>query len=636
MLGLLAAAGLLLVVPGWGIYRLLVGRTAGWAMWPPGVLACGLALLFPFLALWSGTLYASLGLALVVAALACVAGAVWPERGPAALRVPRAVVILALVGAAAALWLGAAEDGDSFLHLAIVQRTLDEGQSHRTDAFYRGGEGDVRYSYTLWHPLLASLTILGSVEATTVWALLPLLVVPLYILSVASLGAVVTRSGTSGLLAGFAALLFHLGTQRGRLLPLAGNPGHVACLVLLPTALVLALLFISRGGKLLIAAGLATLSVALVHPFHALLELLAFGGLCVPFFLSRGVERKRACAALLVVTAVILPVALCRLSYRMENPFWLERGSHWQLAGGLWAPSPDRFLPRRPSYLWLVYGLGLVYLVHPSSTKTMRGTALAVALPLIAGLNPLTAPWLAARVSPQMLPRLDHLTFYVLGFVLIGAALGTLWRLTGRSWRRVIRVVLVCLLLVGLWQCWPRVRETHGRKQSREARRGFKALAAEFEPLRRWVVPGEIVISDHATSFALPTFLPVWVVAVPPGSASPADAEQDQRTRDVSVFLDPATSSDTRARLLEKYTATAALIDTTLNPRIGRALMDRASGLKRVASSGRFSLFRRVPEGAVAPPAPFRDEPNGMRTWGPGTRWSTEQSGRLRTAEGKR
>jgi hypothetical protein len=427
-------------------------------------------------------------------------------------------------------------------------------------------------------------------------------VVPLYILSVASLGAVATRSGTAGLLAGFAALFFHLGTQRGQLLPLAGNPGHVACLVLVPTALVLALLFISRGGKLIIAVGLATLSVASVHPFHALLELLAFAGLCVPFLLSRGVERRRACAALLVVTAAILPVALCRLSYRMENPFWLERGSHWQLAGGLWAPSPDRFLPPRPGYLWLVYGLGLVYLVHPSSTKTMRGMALAVALPLIAGLNPLIAPWLAARLSPQMLPRLDHLTFYVLGFVLIGAALRTLWQLAGGSWRRVIRIVLVCLLLVGSWQGWPRMRETHRRKQNREARRGFEVLAPEFEPLRRWVVPGEVLMSDHATSFALPTFLPVWVVAIPPGSASPAEAEQDQRTQDASVFLDPATSSDTRARLLEKHTATAALIDTTRNPRLRRALMDTDSGMKHIASSGRFTLFRRVPEGSVSPP----------------------------------
>jgi hypothetical protein len=590
---LLAAAGIFLAVPGWALLRLLLGAGGDRSLRLPATGTLSLAVLAPFLIFWPGSLRAAGAVAVLAAGVVLLASLLRPAR-PAPPGQPLGLLILPVVAAAAAaLWLGAAQEGDSYLHLAITQQALRAGSITHSDAFYAASGTDARYGYTLWHPLLAVLSQAASTSPRHIWVLLPALIAPLYVLSVASLTTAVTGSRAAGLCGAVLVILYHLGPQGGQLLTLAANPSHVACLLLVPTALAFTVLHVRRGGAFVMGVAAATLAVVCVHPFHSLLELLALGGVALPYLLRGDAgERRRAAACLLVALVVTAPFAVLRTSFHLENPFWHERGAHWEIAPGLWAPSPALFFPRRPGYLWVVYGLSLAYLVHPRSGRALRGVAVATVLPLVVALNPLIAPWLGGRVSPQMLPRFDHLSFYVFGFVLAGAALGHLWRSSGGCWGGVVRAGVVVVMAVAGWQCWPGLQHAHAVKQKREAARGFAVLWHELEPIGPHLTPEEVVLSNQATGFLLPSFLPARVVAVPRGSASPAEPYQDQRERDVSAFLDPTSGPRERIAILQRYGSRAALVDTTRNPRVARLLAEAGSGMLPVASSGRFILFR--------------------------------------------
>jgi hypothetical protein len=610
MIRFIAAICLLLLLPGFAVRRLLAMRHVCRSLWLPGSVSLSLAVLAPVLVFWPGPLRAAVAVACLAAAtLAAIAFLRPSVRGRDGAPVSLTVIVAALGAASVALWLGAAQDGDSYLHLAIVQKLLRQGTVSHEDAFYAQSGIDARYGFTLWHPLVASLSTLSFLTPTRIWTLLPALVAPMYVLIVACLTTSVTQSRIAGSFAALAVLLYHVGAQDGRLIPLAANPSHVACLVLVPTALILALNHIRHGKRWIVGVGLTTWAIVSVHPFHGVLELLVLTGLAVPFLL-RGApdERRRAAACVLTVGLVLLPPALLRLMFQLRNPFWLDRGSTWELTGALWAPSPRVFLPGRPGYLWLVYGLTAVHLFHPASSRALRGVAIAAILPLACALNPFIAPWLGARLSPQMLARFDHVTFYVLGFVLVGASVARLYGAVGGCRGGALRGAVVVLLAVSFCQSWPGLRNTWAAKRNRERVRGFSVLRSELQPFHRVLESWEVVASDEATSFLLPTFLPVRVVAIPRGSASPADSGQRHREQAMQEVLDPSTEPSVRAALLRTYGATAVILDTTRTPRVARSLMGDAPGMVTVARSGRFVLLRPAPPSADPTPR-SEDEP---------------------------
>jgi hypothetical protein len=590
---LLAAVCLLLIVPGGAVRRLLALRDASRLLWFPGTVALSLAVIAPVLVLWPGALITAIAISCIVSAAAAAFAMLRPGTQASDTRIPAAVVLAAVGAAGLGLGLGAAQEGDSYLHLAIVQKILREGVVTPSDAFYAQSGADARYGFTVWHPLLASLSNLSFVPATRIWALLPTLIAPLYVLSVAHLAIETTQSRVAGSLAAIMLVLYHVGPQAGRLVPLAGNPSHVACLVLIPTALAFALGHVRRGGLRILAVGLATWAVVSVHPFHGLLELLVLTGLLLPFLLRGSPDQRlRAIWCLVTVALVLLPPALHRLTFRLQNPFWLERGSSWELTPSLWAVSPRAFFPARPGYLWIVYGLSVLHLFLRSSPRGLRGVAVAVLLPLGCALNPLVAPWLGARVSPQMLARLDHVTFYVLGFVLLGASAARLYHAAGGCLGGALRAAVILLLGVGFWQSWPGLRDTWAAKRHREGLRGFSVLGEELEGLRPAIRPTEVIAAEEVTGFMLPTFLPVRVVAVPRGSASPADSSQRLREKAVRLALDPSTASATRWATLEDYGAAAMILDTTRTPRVARLLAEGDPRTAIAARSGRFVLLR--------------------------------------------
>src|SRR5262249_14529649 len=118
-------------------------------------------------------------------------------------RLPRVALALILLAAAFASWHAArlgtpmTYSSDSPDHVGTIRRMLAEGDPFPLDAFFRdAGRLGADPRKGLWHPEVALITRLSGLDPFDVWLLLPALIAPLYVLTMAGLGRLI--SGAPG------------------------------------------------------------------------------------------------------------------------------------------------------------------------------------------------------------------------------------------------------------------------------------------------------------------------------------------------------------------------------------------------------------------------------------------------------
>jgi hypothetical protein len=274
----LAAATACLLLPGALIARAL--RLEGLAptfVWSLAALFGATAAMF--------ALDASLTFALVLlGAIACVAGVFAlgrPARGMSGWS-----VLVLILGAAAgiSLWWVSRYDGDSFFHLARVQKllALDSLSLRSVDEF---GDGGLHpgYAFPLWHTFDALLARLAGVGAPSVILHAPTVLVPLSFLLTYEAGVRLFRSRWAGVataLAQFA--LIGLAPGHGGAYSSLALPSTASRLLLLPALLALVFAYVREPSLPLLAsvAGAST-AMTLVHPSHSVLLAVAVAGFLV-------------------------------------------------------------------------------------------------------------------------------------------------------------------------------------------------------------------------------------------------------------------------------------------------------------------------------------------------------------------
>ncbi len=325
----LAAATACLLLPGALISRAL--RTPGFSAalaWSLGALFCATAVVF--------TVHSSLSFALIllaaITAAALAAAALRPSntvlQEDSAARTERFRasntvllgfgVAVAGIGFGIALWfltphLGG---GDDLFHLARVRKLADfGGLSLRSVDEFRDGGLHPGYAFPLWHALLALVARLGGVDPGGVVLHEASVLVPAVFLVAWESGREVFRSAWGGLAV--------LAAQVGMFALAAGSGGSYTSLALPATAgrqllvpAVLALFFAyvaRRSWAGLAAVGVATGSLALVHPTYALFVLVPLGGYVVARTLLARTELAEGLTAL---AAVVLPAGAVALWLR--------------------------------------------------------------------------------------------------------------------------------------------------------------------------------------------------------------------------------------------------------------------------------------------------------------------------------
>ena len=288
----LVFANIVLLVPGALVARALGLRSMA------AILAWSLALVFGALAV-TFVIGASLTLTLVLLLAAAAAAAVLGRGVPRPERLPgRGWVVLAGAVLGLLLWHVAGEiGGDGLFHLARV-RKLDAFDSLSLDAVNEFADGGLHpgYAFPLWHGFLALVARIGFLDPADVVLHEASVLAPMALLVAYEAGwALFRRVGPAVAVVCGAVAVTALAPSYGGAYTALGLPATASRQLLLPAALALALAYVERPGRgLLASVAAAGLVLGVVHPTYAIFLWLPFGGFLVVRAL-RG-EADRGCA----------------------------------------------------------------------------------------------------------------------------------------------------------------------------------------------------------------------------------------------------------------------------------------------------------------------------------------------------
>ncbi|NUT54599.1 MAG: hypothetical protein HOQ03_01270 [Thermoleophilia bacterium] len=584
----LAFANAVVLLPGALVARALCVRSAS------ATLAWSLALVFGAMAavFAAGT---SLTVALVLLLLAGASAIPFAARAPRGELVPGRLWVLAggvLLGLL--LWHVAGHiGGDGLFHLARV-RKLDAFDSLSLDAVNEFADGGLHpgYAFPLWHAFLALVARVGFLEPSEVVLHEASILAPVALLAAYEAGwALFRRVGPAVAVVCAGVAVTALAPGHGGAYTALGLPATASRQILLPAALALALAYVERPKRgLLASTAAAGLALGVVHPTYAIFLWLPFAGFCVVRTLVERREARRLAAAL---AALVLPAAGYLLwllpvvgdtashspgedevqrafrqyagqldvfsdtSYRLA-PEVFGRAGAVAVAALVLAPLAGLALRRR----WAAYVLGgflavaAVMLVPTlfvlfsdlvSISQSRRAAGFwPLAFALAGGLVVLAA-LLRAVVLPVALVggialqlaypgefdyRLEEggpalVTWFAVAGGVVALVGGLVFRKHKPSLERADLAGVAALLFV-----LPVAIHAAASWSPSEGRRPSPLTPGLVEALRDVVPEGDVVYSDPETSYQIAAYAPVYVAVSPPGHVADTEENRPYERRD--------------------------------------------------------------------------------------------------------
>jgi len=564
-----------------------------------------------------------------------------------------------LLAVAAAAWVGArfgptlAIISDSPDHVGTLRRMLEQRTLFPNDAFFLGaGRDGIDPRKFLWHGEAALIAHLAGVDPLVAWRALPALLAPLLVLNAAALGALV-GGGAGAAFTAWATLLTYGGSLAATPISASAFAARLADHLAL-AASVAVLADVTRPSRAARAAavGLA-LGAAATHVFAAAQFALVFAALGLGLWArERRVtgELRRLLGTALAVGLAITPFALWQV-LRTPPP---ANPIHTDAQGlmTLW----DHARIVSPGVLWDWMGPAwlLVPLLAPLAWREGRGRPAVLFLattPLAVALTCFTPP-VVALLQPKLGYLLMRVVWMTPLYGLIGFAGAHALRVWPESGRRA-RVALAARGLVTLLLLAPALADAarvvaHAREIAAAER---ARSAAPWGDALRWMAhalpPGQVVLSDPATSYSIPMMTPHYVVTLLDQHSSPSDAHALERLLDARDALDPFGGWGRLREVVRRYGVTAiALNGRFAEPplfdywgpsaawfRAARARFDRhPDAFARAFDTGDFVVYRvrgasldtlaeaPWPRPFVTPYVPGRDgisrrEPGGLPTF---------------------
>jgi hypothetical protein len=520
---------------------------------------------------------------------------------------------------------------DSPEYVSTLRHMLETGEPLAGSAYHpreAAPGSDARKS--LWHGEAALIVRLSGLEPVVAWRWLGVFLVPLFVLNAASLGARVGGAGGAALAAWVCVLASGGGLVQTPLRQAAFGSRLADQLVLTAVLAVLDDLAAPRRGSRVAAAALAFGAVA-VHLGAALQLAVGLGALAAGLAVrdrapSQVVRRLLATGA--VMAAAALPYAVLRVRAIAPTANVL----HTEPQGLLFLT--DRLQVGSPGLLWEQMGMAwvLVPLAWPWLWKHGRGDP-AILYLLTASLAAVLIVY-NPFVVPMLEPRIGYLMWRVVWLIPFAALLGwMLPRLAGAArWARsgARRLAAAGALVGALALLAPALLDAahlvaHPGILADPDRDGPQVIADALRRMDRELRPGAVVLSDPATSYAIPMRTRLTVTHLADQHSSPADPHAVRRMLDARDALDPfATWARTR-EVVARYGVEAIALNGRFAepPRLdywtptpawyaaARARLDaRPDAFPRVFDTGDFVVYRVNPAAldtlsGPAAPRPF-------------------------------
>jgi hypothetical protein len=300
----LVFANVVLLLPGAVVSRAFGQRSVS------ATLAWSLALIFAALAV-TFAVGSSLTLTLVLLLAGGLVSLRFARRVPRPERIPgRRWVFAAGALLGLLLWHVAGNiGGDGLFHLARVQK-LDAFGSLSLDALNEFADGGLHpgYAFPLWHGFLALVARVGFLDPAEVVLHEATVLAPVALLVAYEAGwALFRRVGPAVAVVVGAVGVTALAPDHGGAYTALGLPATASRQILLPAALALALAYLEKPSRgLLASVAAAGLVLAVVHPTYAIFLWLPFAGFLLVRALVERSETRRIATAL---AALVVPAA---------------------------------------------------------------------------------------------------------------------------------------------------------------------------------------------------------------------------------------------------------------------------------------------------------------------------------------
>ncbi|HYM81456.1 MAG TPA: hypothetical protein VEY91_08595 [Candidatus Limnocylindria bacterium] len=458
---------------------------------------------------------------------------------------------------------------DSPDHVGTIRRMLQSGDLFPHDAFFKdAGPTGADPRKGLWHGQVAWISRLAAADPAETWRDLSACIAPLFVMTAAGLGFLV-RGNAGAVIAAWALLLTYGGSLAGGELREGVYATKLADQLSLATAIaVLADLARPAWSLRLAAAGLGFAAVT-THVFAALQFALVFSALALGLLVrdrrfSSVVRRLLGTAAAIAVACLPFFLWRMRMAYAPTNIIHTESqglmrvagsldvvsiGVLWEWLGILWMIVP---LSWWPLWRWGRQNPAVLYLLTSS---------LAVALVMF---NPLAIGWLE--------PRLGYLLMRMIWIVpLAGLLAWALPELIARlragpvAARRLPAVALAGILVLAAPALGQAIEVLLHPRPHLNAEAADNAL--RWRPMMRWMddrLPaGQVVLSDPATSYAVPMLSRHYVVTLLDQHSSPSDSLALRRILDARDALDPFGSWQRMREVVDRYDVDLVLLNGT-------------------------------------------------------------------------
>ncbi len=498
---------------------------------------------------------------------------------------------------------------DSPDHIGTVRRMLAEGDAFPTDAFFRdAGRAGADPRKGLWHPAVALVCRLSHTDPLPAWRALAVLLAPLFVLNAAAFAALL-GGGFAAAVGAWGLLLTYGGGLSTQYLREAVFATKLADQLALAT-LGAVLIDLERGSTRTRAAviGLALGTVA-VHVFGAIQFAITFGALGVGLLLRdrraspafRRLAVTSACAAV-----AVLPYLVWRAlgAFATVNPIHTEPQGLLELAPGATVVSFG-VLWDWLGVPWLLFPLSLVAWARASQRPAalcLLATTLAVGVllfcpPVVALLEPRLG-YLLMRL-PWLLPTSAAVAF-------LAVTLRTAWGEGRRGAAAAAAAVLLVGLAVPLVDA-VRAFAVPGHTRAAEASTSIEPWRDALAWMDQHLPAGTVVLSDPATSYAVPMLTRHWVTSLVDQHSSPNDSLALARILDARDALDPYAPWERTAAVVHRWGATAIALNGRFETapaldywapsrswyRAARARLERApAAFERVYDRDQFTVYR--------------------------------------------
>lgn len=634
------------LLPGAGWLTVVGARVPGGALLAPGW-ALGLGVAWQSLLVLAAHAAGApfTGLAAWGAALSLLPWAVVAARRPPAARAAAApgsesiagvALAAVLVAAALAAWhcarLGTPVTyyTDSPDHIGTIRRMLESGDPFPSNAFFRdAGTMGVDPRKGLWHPIVALLCRVAGVDPWPAWRMLGALVAPLFVLNAASFawllgGPLPAAAGAWGL------LLTYGGSLSSVYLREAGLATKLADQLAIATAAAVLADLRERSARGRVAAVALAFGAVATHVFAAIQFALVFGALGIGL-LARdrraGPELRRLSVTAAGLGAACLPYLLWRArgAYAPNNPIHTEPQGLLYLFDHVFTVNFGTF------WEWL----GFAALLFPLSwwewaRASKRTPVLYLLTTSLAVFAIMLFPPLTMALQPKLGYLLMRFVWVLPLFAAIAFAVSALWaRFT--SGRRASAAMgaagLLALLAHPLGDAVLVFADPAAHAGGREDVAGLAAWREPLAWMDEHLPAGSVVLSDPATSYAIPMATRHWVATLVDQHSSPNDSLALVRILQSRDALDPHASwARTREIVLARGATAIALNDRFREaPRLdywspghawfraARARFDAAPrAFRRVYDRGDFVVYE-IDAGALASLVDRTAPPDGGR-----------------------